>query len=212
MNTYFKKVTIILIICLFVSSFSVVVYAEETVDLYALEREMIYSQLEAQNALHLYDHFVNILIPTTSDSSDQGIRANGFPYSAPNGAVLGYKYDYTYRGEDGFVYSVINYMLPDNTAAYFRGDSPTVGSIVYDVIGSYPSAFSFMFDYFALVSGAELIQAGWSVEAADGYGKICTAYDSISDSAPTVVVGWADHPTVVAPRSDAYEITIRIAN
>ena len=159
---------------------------------------------------------------------DNSRSVNSQSWNAPGGGVLAYTYDWTYRGESGYVSIAIAYMTPAMTNEYRLGNYESVGELISEVaditynssslrnkfpalqrLYSMSSSLFNSFIAFEIIGLLEDILVEHYIEEADGYGKLSTVYDSISDCRSKVLVGWDSHPTVTLSRSDAYDVQFR---
>lgn len=185
---------------------------------YAELKTSIYQQLKAQHKLEHFELQLAALLPQENNT----VRAsrNTQSWYAPNGGVLCYMYDYTYRGENGYVATSTTYMAPTNTNAYLANDYGTVGSLISSITGiavgklaTSIAMFEFLggiTPFFTAVSIAGLAQAALvrkSIEDANRYSKLCVVYDSISGGYSKVLIGWDTHPTVTLDWPSAYNVS-----
>lgn len=177
-------------------------------DPYQDVRTAIYVQLKAQNALHMYDEFEALLIPSTNDGiqvASSSAQAASSWY-APKGGVLHFKRDFTYQMEYGYTDHCITFMTPQQTTQYFSNQFGTLGSLILTVAGLIPKGVGLVFTGIGLSQLALDVNAKYTVEKAGGYGRLAAIYDSISGGTPVVMTGWTEHPTVSVGFSDAYDI------
>lgn len=185
---------------------------------YAELKTSIYQQLKAQNKLDHFELQLAALLP--QENKTTRASRNTQSWYAPNGGELCYMYDYTYRGEKGYVAASATYMAPNDTNAYLANDFGTVGSLVsgvtgiaVDQISKKIDMFEFLGDispYFTTLSIVGLAQNALerkSIDDADGYSKLCVVYDSISDEYSKVIVGWDTHPYVTLDWPSAYNVS-----
>lgn len=197
-----KLFSFVLSVIMLVTMLPINAMGTEINDPYADLRESIYIQLDAQDALHLYDHFITILVP----DSQTNARSTNTTWTAPNSGVLSYTYDYTYRGEDGYVNSIICYMDINDANAYLAGEYFSHGDVVMLLLGYIPGYVSGLISLMGAVSIGERALARSSIDNAGGYGKLASVYDSISGTSTSVIVGWDNYPTVSLNNSSAYNI------
>ena len=195
-----KKLTALFLALVMCMTMSAPALAVET-DPYADLRESIYLQLEAQDALHLYDDFVKVLIPNEGISlmAETGYDDIVDSWPAEYGGVLHYTVDYTYRGEDGFKEYVISYMDYDNSYYYVLQETGfSFGDIIVGLLGEIPYYFGDAISFAASTgSGYISIHSSESITNAHGFAKVVTIYDSISDTDASVASGWEDHTTII---------------
>ena len=199
-----KKLTALFLALVMCMTMSAPAFAAET-DPYADLRESIYLQLEAQDALHLYDDFVEVLIPKTNNTRSM----NGVVYStnAVNGGILHYCVDETYRGEDGTKIYNIQYLNEKASKDYIiNAATPNWKDVVLHYLGKVPGFFGTVF---TMASESETFLESYGIAdiiSADYFGKIVSIYDPFSDVIASVATGWHDHCRVELNNSDAYDI------
>lgn len=192
---------------------------------YAELKASVYQQLKEQDKLEHFElHLEALGIGETETAMDNSRSVNSQSWNAPNGGVLSYTYDWTYRGESGYATNVISYMTPAMTDAYRLGDYHSLGEMIVGITGyvysqlqkqipALKSLFTInpgIYGAFIAIDIANLIEGAISesyINQADGYGKLSAVYDSISDASSKVLVGWDSHPTVTLNRSDAYNVS-----
>lgn len=214
----FKKFISLVLSCAMVLSLCIPAFAAETDPVftgpYADLKTSIYQQLKAQNKL---DHFeLQLAAVLPQEVSTQSTSRVTRSWNAPKGGVLCYTYDWTYRGESGYVAVSATYMDPNASNAYFAGAYGTVGALIEaiagPVIGKIPM-LQFMGDLspiFITIGIAQAIQdlaVREHVRAAGGYGRLSVVYDSISGGESVVLLGWNDHPTITLDWDGAYNIS-----
>lgn len=176
-----------------------------SVDPYVELRLSIYRQLEAQGTLYLYEHFENMFIPQNTTA----ITRNTQNWYAPNGGVLHYKYDWTYRDESGYVESTATYMDINTTNQYLADQFSTLKELLSFIFGAIIKNDTLQL-LIAIYGGCTLIEDIYSRESirkAGGYGRVGVVYDSISGVTSTVVVGWETYPMVTLNCDSAYNIS-----
>lgn len=175
---------------------------------YAELKTSIYRQLEAQNKLEHFDLQLAAIIPQELGTSAKSRSAT--TWNAPNGGVLCYTYDWTYRDEDGYVENVTTYMTPSVTNAYLADDFGTLYALIAGVVSNGLSGLSTISPFITTVGIIGLAE-DWlvkqSINNADRYGKLSVVYDSISGGTSTVLVGWDTHPTASLNWPSAYDVS-----
>ena len=209
-----KKLTALFLAMVMCMTMSAPAFAVETMvedDPYAELKASIYRQLEAQNALHHYEIHVAALIPQESNVAPMSVTAG--PWNAPDGGVLTYSYDWTYRDESGYVENEISYMDKNATLAYQAGEYGTWSALLFAVLGvaAGDTIFNPILGAMSIGDAGQTVASRLSIDAADGYGKVSVAYDSISGAESEVAVGWDTYPTVTLNWSSAYDISFQYA-
>lgn len=200
-----RMVAMVVCVAMFLACISVVA-AAKVEDPYADIKASIYQQLEMQNALHHYEIHVAELIP--DESQIQLMNTNNQSWDAPNGGTLFYSYDWTYRGEDGYVDVESIYYDEAGTNKFLAGEYSVWRELVEFSIGQY-LAYKLGNTIMAGVSVIGILEAGMvrsSIEAAGNHAKVSNVYDSISGTCSTVAIGWDSYSTVTLNRSDAYDV------
>lgn len=185
---------------------------------YADIKATVYHQLKEQGMLEHFELQLAALIPQESETASPYRYTNS--WNAPNGGVLCYTYDWTYRGEDGYVACCRIYMDQNDTNAYLAGDFGSVGDLISAVadigvstLASKIPMFSFLGTLSSIFAAAEVVSllediiARNSINNADGYAKLSVVYDSISGGYSKVLLGWDTHPTVTLDWPDAYNVS-----
>ena len=174
-------------------------------------RAEIYRQLEAQDALYMYDVFVEMLITDVQGNSDVSAYSNGsYSWNAPNGGVLHYKQDWTYRDESGYTEHISSYLDESKTDKFFAGKFGTLEAVIIGILGFVPD-YGF---YIAGLGVASLFNdyvLKTQVDAAGGYIRIATVYDSISGKTSQVAAAWDTYSKVTLNNSKAYEVVFKSA-
>ncbi len=193
---------------------------------YAELKTSIYQQLKEQDKLEHFDlHLAALGLEESKSTMNISRSVNSQSWNASGGGVLSYTYDWTYRGESGYVTNTITYMTPTMTDDYRLGDYSSLGELISEAAGVafssttsrnifpalqrlYNKSISLFNEYtaFSIIGLMEDALVEQYVNNADGYGKLSAVYDSISDSRSKVLVGWDAHPTVTLSRSDAYDV------
>lgn len=177
-------------------------------DPYAELKEAIYRQLEAQGALQHYELHLAALIPQEDGISPMSTSSRS--WRAPNGGILCYTYDWTYRNEKGYVDSVQTYLDYAATTDLLNGELNTVDNLLSlfypNPLDGIPILGQF-WDIIGYTNFAMNMMARNSINQAGGYARISTVYDSISGGSSTTIVGWESYPTATLNRDDAYNVT-----
>lgn len=214
----FKKFISLVLSCAIVLSLCIPAFASETDPVftgpYADLKTSIYRQLKAQNKLDHFELQLAALLP--QEASTQSTSRVTRSWNAPKGGVLCYTYDWTYRGESGYVAVSATYMDPNASNAYFAGAYGTVGALIEALAGivvdkipmfAYLEEFGILFAIISVAPAAENLTYRENVRAAGGYGRLSVVYDSISGGESVVLLGWNDHPTVTLDWDGAYNIS-----
>jgi hypothetical protein len=185
---------------------------------YAELKTSIYQQLKAQHKLEHFELQLAALLPQENKTT-RAVSSTQSWY-APNGGELCYMYDYTYRGENGYVATSTTYMAPTDTNACLANKYGTVGSVISAATGIAVGKLSkkiAMFEFLGDITPAfttlsvigilndRLVRK--SIDDADRYSKLCVVYDSISGGYSKVLVGWDTHPTVTLNWPSAYNVS-----
>lgn len=172
----------------------------------------IYNQLEAQNALYLYDDFVQMLVPANDNyyPATRSTSNTSTSYDAPYGGVIHYFNDYTYQGDRGYKECTIVYMDKQDTKDYLADQYGNVGDLVGCVLGFVPGWIPTVIGLASLSNVVTNIYSKKSIKAAGGYAKVSTIYDSISGSSPTVAVGWDNYSQIVMNDYTARDVSVAI--
>ncbi len=130
-------------------------------------------------------------------------------WNAPDGGVLRYSYDWTYRGESGYVDVNATYMDKETTNAFLANSYGTYGALVMGILGAVlgKTVAGPYFTGLSIYQAANDSLTRYYIGEANGYGKVSAVYDSISGGSSVVVVGWDTYPTVELNRDDAYDIS-----
>lgn len=186
--------------------------AVDVVDPYAEIKAAIYQQLKAQNALHHYEIHVAEIVP--DNSKVMLANAATQSWNAPNGGALKYKYDWTYRDEEGYVYTETSYLDENGTDKLLAEEFGTWAELVGFGIGVATAKhwISPLVSGLSLLGIIEDIAIRTSIDNAGGYARVSVVYDSISCTTSTVTIGWDTHPTIFLVRGDAYDIEFEYAN
>lgn len=186
---------------------------------YAEIKASIYQQLKAQGKLEHFELQVAALIPDDNEIVSTYREAES--WVAPNGGVLTYTYDWTYRGEDGYVANCVTHMTPSQTNEYLGGSFGNIGALIKELTGLGVSQLSRipMFEFlagitpvfatFSIIDGINDTLVRASIDNADGYGKVSVVYDSISDGYSKVICGWDTHAIVTLDYPGAYYVDFR---
>lgn len=214
----FKKFISLVLSCTIVLSLCIPAFAAENDPVftgpYADLKTSIYRQLKAQNKLDHFELQLAALLP--QEASTQSTSRVTRSWNAPKGGVLCYTYDWTYRGESGYVAVSATYMDPNASNAYFGGSYGTVGALIEAIAGvavdnipmfAFMGSFGKFFAAIGIAQAAQDLASRKSVESAGGYGRLSVVYDSISGGESVVLLGWSDHPTVTLDWDGAYNIS-----
>lgn len=169
-------------------------------------RAEIRRQLEAQDAMELYDAFVDILAPYDNMSQTYGMNATPVSYYAPQGGVTGFKREVVYRGElVTYEYAVSHFDLEDSEALLDHSSNFLLWDFLNSLFGSSLSSLEDSLGaWVTLLLKTATVAADFSedlVEDAGGYAR-CVTVDSY-DSCATVVTGWENYPYAVIDYTDA---------
>ena len=133
----FKKFISLVLSCAIVLSLCIPAFAAETDPVftgpYADLKTSIYRQLKAQNKLDHFELQLAALLP--QETSTQSTSRTTRNWNAPNGGLLSYTYDWTYRGETGYVQSCTTYMNKADTTAYLDGYGDVYADLLEQVLG-----------------------------------------------------------------------------
>ena len=189
---------------------------------YAELKASVYQQLKAQNKLEHFElHLAALNLVEDETASVYSTSADAMTWNAPNGGVLTYAYDWTYRGESGYVATTTTYMNVAQTNAYRSNKHESlfklieaVTGIAIDKLAEKISLFESMkkevlaiYSTLNIIGLAEDALVEASINDADGYSKLSAVYDSISDGYSKVLIGWDTHPTVTLDWPDAYNVS-----
>lgn len=216
----FKKFISLVLSCAIVLSLCIPAFAAETDPVftgpYADLKTSIYQQLKAQNKLDHFELQLAALLP--QEASTQSTSRTTRNWNAPNGGLLSYTYDWTYRGETGYVQSCTTYMNKADTTAYLDGYGDVYADLLEQVLGvkkellskelSYVNALIFITK---LATYAQRALSKSAIADANGYGKVSVVYDSISGGTSTVAYGWDTYPLVKLDWPDAYDVSFKFA-
>ena len=216
----FKKFISLVLSCAIVLSLCIPAFAAETDPVftgpYADLKTSIYRQLKAQNKLDHFELQLAALLP--QEASTQSTSRTTRNWNAPNGGLLTYTYDWTYRGETGYVQSCTTYMNKAYTTAYMDGFGDDFGDLIEKVIKIKKALQGKVLDHIeAAILIAQLIQPAErffsrnAIADANGYGKVSVVYDSISGGTSTVAYGWDTYPLVKLDWPDAYDVSFKFA-
>ena len=212
-----KKLTALFLAVAMCMTMSAPAFAVESTSVAAMEkaahedaiRADIMRQLEAQDAVHLYDAFAAILLPD-EDGAAQPRSTQAIRIEAPDGGYLYYTLPYTYRGEEGtYTYAIAHFDYEDSQALMTAIDhSLTTATFLIETYGApiYSIVDAVAWGYFSLATIAHNVSAGL-VQDADGYARVITVEASIDDTCATVVAGWETHEEMVIEEADARNIS-----
>lgn len=220
-----KKLTALFLAVVMCMTMSVPAFAVESDPVftgpYAELKTSIYQQLKAQNKLEHFElHLAALNLEESETASVYSTSEDLGPWNAPSGGVLCYTYDWTYRGEDGYVANTITYMTPNETYAYLADDYGTLGKLISAITGIAVGELAEKIEMFAflkditpifvtldIIGLAEDVFVRASIDNADDYSKLSVVYDSISGQETKVLIGWDTHPTVTLNRTDAKHVS-----
>lgn len=172
--------------------------------------EVIYEQLEAQNALELIGEFEAILYPNIESQVQAefgGVQPIGDDdeQRAPYGGVV------TYLSPiDGYQPSEVAITGLDYNNSYYyvlSSNSFTIGSIVETILGYIPYIGACASLAFSIRSWSTALSNNKILEA-DGYAQITNVYSPEFDTEASVVTGWDNYPYLYSSVSDAQNYTL----
>lgn len=214
-----KKLTALFLAVVMCMTMSAPAFAVESTSVAAMEkaayedavRADIMRQLEAQDAVHLYDAFAAILLPD-DDSSFQPYATSSWEVNAPNGGILYYKLPYTYRGEDGIYEYAITHFNPDETDVLIAcwDEFMDMVDFLNELFGdSFTGGLDVGITYVLEMASLGKSFSEDLIDEADGYSRVITVCGSVDNSSATVVAGWDTHPTAVVDDADTYNRMFR---
>ena len=208
-----KKLAALFLALVMCMTMSAPAFAVESTSVAAMEkaahedavRADIMRQLEAQDAMELYDAFESYFLP--EETSSYGTYATPVRYYAPQGGVTSFKREVEYRGEDvTYEYAISHYDFDDSEALLsHRSTGIGVWKFFQELFGSELSQIEEALPKWAYVLlCAANVASGFSkslVEDAGGYA--CSVTVDSYDSCATVVAGWDEYPYAVIDYTDA---------
>ena len=220
-----KKLTALFLALVMCMTMSAPAFAVESTSVAAMEkaahedaiRAEIMRQLEAQDAVHLYDAFEAIFLPDET-SQTYGTYANTVRYYAPDGGSTYFTRPYTYRGENGTYTYLIHHLDAEATQLLLEDINSEMELIqfldgLYGLWGNITNPFSIptIQDMLADAGKEYLIKmkilaldfSADLIHEANDYARVVTVEGSIDGSYATVAAGWEDYPYAVIDYNDA---------
>lgn len=159
---------------------------------------IVYKQLEAQDALNLIDSFMAIYEPAVRYSTMEeyglldiaSIHAEDelVEYYFPHGGI--FSCTHTQLGSE----STSLFLNRADTDKYIlNSNSGTIYDIALEILGHVP-VFGFLFETTAKVKSIYDAAAKFNISQADGYSWTLNVYDPATDESGSVILGWKDYP------------------
>ncbi len=172
--------------------------------------DLVYGQLEAQNAVDMIDDFMEIFIPEIEFEVMQKYGMGIVPYGTNGNRIFMFTHGgaVRYRTESGNEILATYLDEGDTTSYLLQKNDITLREIFVGVMGEYfdGTAFGAWFKVISAIDIAVDLAVRNDIQSAGGYARIIAIEDP--DAGPVVVTyGWYTYPTVTY--SDSVEILHR---